>query len=62
MIDVTEINLAPFLAAAIEEAGGEIKFSYETLISQHGEKGIEIEIDEESQMISLKIADEESDE
>lgn len=62
MIDVTEINLAPFLAAAIEEAGGEIKFSYETLISQHGDKGIEIAVDEETQMISLTLSDGDSDE
>ena len=58
MFDIDEINLAPFLAAAIEEAGGEIKFSYETFVSQHGEKGIEISVDDDSRMISLTIAKE----
>ncbi|XAO35256.1 hypothetical protein SEA_FRANCOB_60 [Streptomyces phage Francob] len=53
----TQIDLAPFLAAAVEEAGGEIRIPYDVFRSQVGEKALAIDIEDEGATLVLRVVD-----
>jgi hypothetical protein len=51
------VDLAPFLAAIIEESGGEVFIPYEVLTAQTGEKSLTIDFVEEGQLLRLGLID-----
>lgn len=53
----TQIDLAPFLAAAVEEAGGEIRIAYDTFRNQVGEKALAIDIEDDGATVVLRVVD-----
>ncbi|AZU97140.1 hypothetical protein SEA_FORREST_63 [Streptomyces phage Forrest] len=53
----TQIDLAPFLAAAVEEAGGEIRIPYDVFRSQVGEKALAIDIEDDGATLVLRVVD-----
>jgi hypothetical protein len=53
----TQIDLAPFLAAAVEEAGGEIRIPYDVFKSQVGEKALAIDIEDDGATLVLRVVD-----
>lgn len=54
----TQIDLAPFLAAVIDSAGGEVKIPYGTFTNQVGERAISIEIEDEGMTLVMRLVDE----
>lgn len=55
MTEPTQIDLAPFLAAAIEEAGGIIRVPYDTFRGQHGQKAIAFDIEDDGATIVMSV-------
>ena len=53
----TQIDLSPFLAAAVEEAGGEIRIPYDVFRNQVGEKALAIDIEDEGATLVLRVVD-----
>jgi hypothetical protein len=51
----TQIDLGPFLAAIIENAGGEIRIPYGILNQQNGDRAIAIDIEDEGMTLVLSI-------
>ena len=51
------IDLAPFLASIIDEAGGEVYIPLKVFKAQTGDKTLTIDFDEESQLIRLGLMD-----
>lgn len=52
-----KVDLATFLAAIIDEAGGEVLIPYGTYLSQNGEKNITIDLIDDGQTIKLGLID-----
>jgi hypothetical protein len=52
-----QIDLSSFLAAIIDEAGGEVLIPYDTFLAQHGDKNITIDIIDDGQTIKLGLID-----
>jgi hypothetical protein len=55
MQDPTQIDLAPFLAAIIEQAGGEIRLSYSKISEQDGLRAITIDMDEDGDTLVFSL-------
>lgn len=55
MQDPTQIDLAPFLAAIIEQAGGEIRLSYSKISEQDGLRAIAIDMDEDGDTLVFSL-------
>lgn len=51
------VDLAPFLAAIIEESGGEVLIPYDTLTQQKGEKNITIDLIDDGATLRLGLID-----
>lgn len=51
------VDLATFLAAIIDEAGGEVLVPYETWLSQNGDKNITIDLIDDGHTIKLGLID-----
>jgi hypothetical protein len=58
MQEPTEIDLAPFMAAVIDGAGGEIRIPYESFTQQRGERAITIDLEEDGATIVLRLTEE----
>ena len=58
----TQIDLAPFLAAIIEESGGEIRIPYDVFTNQTGDKAIAIDIEDDGMTLVMRMVDEIPDE
>lgn len=60
MKDPTEIDLAPFLAAIVEMAGGEIRIPYDTLVNvlKDGDRAIAFDLEDEGMTMVLRMVDE----
>jgi hypothetical protein len=54
----TQIDLAPFLAAVVEEAGGEVRIPYDVFRNQVGSKAIAIDIEDDGATIVLSLVEE----
>lgn len=54
----TQIDLAPFLAALVEEAGGEVKIPYGVFANQTGDRAIAIDIEDDGMTLVLRLVDE----
>ena len=54
----TQIDLGPFLAAIVEESGGEVKIPYDVFKNQVGDKAIAIDIEDDGMTIVLRVVDE----
>lgn len=52
-----KIDLATFLAAIIDEAGGEVLIPYGTWLAQTGDKNITIDLIDDGQTIKLGLID-----
>lgn len=52
-----QVDLASFLAAIIENAGGEVQIPYELWRNQHGDKNIAIDVINDGHTFSLKLID-----
>lgn len=52
-----KVDLATFLAAIIDEAGGEVLIPYGTYLAQNGEKNITIDLVDDGQTIKLGLID-----
>jgi hypothetical protein len=50
-----QVDLAAFLAAFIDEAGGEVFIPYATFLAQTGEKAITIDLVDDGQNIRLGL-------
>lgn len=55
MQDPTQIDLGPFLLAVVENAGGEIKLPYGTLINRKNDKALAIDIEDDGATIVLRV-------
>ena len=53
----TQIDLGPFLAAVVDQAGGEIRIPYDTLKDQTGEKALAIDIEDDGATIVLSLVE-----
>lgn len=53
----TQIDLAPFLAAIVEESGGEVRIPYDVFKSQVGDKALAIDIEDDGMTLVLRIVD-----
>lgn len=51
------VDLSSFLAALIDEAGGEILIPYGTFLAQNGEKSITIDLIDDGQTLKLGLID-----
>lgn len=51
------VDLAPFLAAIIEEAGGEVLIPYGTLLAQSGDKSLTIDLVDDGHTLRLGLID-----
>lgn len=58
----TQIDLAPFLAAMIDQLGGEVKVPYDVFKNQTGSKAIAIDIEDDGATIVLSLVEEIPDE
>lgn len=58
MDEPTQIDLGPFLVAAIEEAGGEVRIPYDTFSKQVAPKALAIDIEDDGQTLVLRVVDE----
>jgi len=58
MSEPTQIDLAPFLAAIIEEMGGEARIPYDTFRDQTGGKAIAIDLEDDGATIVLRLTEE----
>ena len=52
-----QIDLSSFLAAIIDDAGGEVRIPYDTFLAQHGDKNITIDIIDDGQTLKLGLID-----
>jgi hypothetical protein len=52
-----QVDLAAFLAAVIDEAGGELLIPYATFLAQNGEKALTIDLIDDGQTIKLGLMD-----
>jgi hypothetical protein len=52
-----KVDLATFLAAVIDEAGGEVLIPYGTYLSQTGDKNITIDLVDDGHTIKLGLID-----
>lgn len=57
MEETTQIDLGPFLAAVVENAGGEIRLPYGTLVQKKGDRSLIIDIEDDGATIVLRMAD-----
>lgn len=57
MQEPTQIDLAPFLASVIDEAGGEVRIPYDVFKNQTGTKAIAIDIEDEGATLVLRVVD-----
>lgn len=57
MDEPTQIDLGPFLAAIVEESGGEVKIPYDVFKKQVGTKAISIDIEDDGQTLVLRVVD-----
>lgn len=55
--DVMKVDLATFLAAIIDEAGGEVLIPYDAYLSQHGDKNIIIDLIDDGHTLKLGLID-----
>lgn len=53
----TQIDLGPFLVAAIEEMGGEVRIPYNTFKAQVAPKALAIDIEDEGATLVLRVVD-----
>lgn len=53
----TQIDLGPFLAAIVEESGGEVRIPYDVFRNQVGEKALAIDIEDEGATLVLRVVD-----
>ncbi len=53
----TQIDLAPFLAAVVDQAGGEIKIPYDVFKNQVGDRALAIDIEDEGATIVLSMVE-----
>ena len=53
----TQIDLAPFFAAAVVEAGGEIRIPYTVFAEQTGERALAIDIEDEGATLVVRVVD-----
>ncbi|QWT29952.1 hypothetical protein SEA_TUNATARTARE_60 [Streptomyces phage TunaTartare] len=53
----TQIDLGPFLAAIVEEAGGEVKIPYDVFKNQVGDKALAIDIEDDGATLVLRVVD-----
>lgn len=54
----TQIDLAPFLAAVIDEVGGEVRIPYDSFKNSVGHKAIAIDIEDDGATIKLSLVEE----
>lgn len=54
----TQIDLAPFLAAIVEESGGEVKIPFDVFTKQTGDRAIAIDIEDDGMTLVLRLVDE----
>lgn len=54
----TQIDLGPFLAAMVEEAGGEVRIPYDVFKNQVGDKALAIDIEDDGATLVLSIVEE----
>ena len=52
-----QIDLSSFLAAIIDEAGGEVLIPYGTVLAQTGDKSLTIDLIDDGQTIKLGLID-----
>lgn len=57
MTEPTQIDLGPFLAAIVDELGGEVRISYDVFKNQVGSRAIAIDIEDEGATLILRIVD-----
>ncbi len=62
MTDPTQIDLGPFLMAAIDEAGGTIRIPYDAFQRQVAPRAIAFDIEDDGATISMSIVEEIPDE
>lgn len=53
----TQIDLAPFLAAVVEQAGGEVRIAYDVFKNQVGDKALAIDIEDDGATLVLRVVD-----
>lgn len=53
----TQIDLGPFLAAIVEQAGGQVKIAYDVFKNQVGDKAIAIDIEDDGATLVLSIVE-----
>lgn len=53
----TQIDLGPFLAAIVEESGGEVRIPYDVFKNQVGEKALAIDIEDDGATLVLRVVD-----
>lgn len=54
----TQIDLAPFLAAIVEESGGEVRIPFDVFTNQTGDRAIAIDIEDDGMTLVLRLVDE----
>lgn len=52
-----EIDLGPFIAAIVEEAGGEVRIPYESVIGGKGDKALAFDIVDDGATIAISLVD-----
>lgn len=58
----TEIDLGPFLAAIVEDAGGEVRIPYSVFANERKSRAIAIDIEDDGMTVVLRLVDEIPDE
>ncbi|QNN99165.1 hypothetical protein SEA_FAUST_62 [Streptomyces phage Faust] len=53
----TQIDLGPFLAAIVEQAGGEVRIPYDVFAAQVGDKALAIDIEDDGATLVLRVVD-----
>jgi len=57
MQEPTHIDLGPFLAAIVEEAGGEIKVSYDAFRNQSQDRVLSIDLEDDGATLVFRMVD-----
>jgi hypothetical protein len=53
----TQIDLGPFIAAIVEESGGEVRIPYDVFKNQVGDKALAIDIEDDGATLVLRVVD-----